>query len=104
MKKCFAVILLILSCLVLFATLSFGLYGLYTFDELSSQPGTSGIDYFAIALGYSIGMFLFSAVGLLLSIVSRSLQEKQIPTYIATAVIVIFSLLLLSAVTLFYLW
>ena len=107
MKKIISVILFILSCLTLIASISFCLYSLYDLNrianELANNPSTSGIDYLGNGWGYGIVLFFMSSFGLIVSIISGKLfKYKRTPKYIFVVSIIIFVLLLMTSIAIFY--
>ena len=106
MKKTLAILLLVLSCLVLIGSVIFCCYSVYgvnrTLDEVANDSSVSGIDYLGIGWGYGIGLFLLSAFGLILSIISTVLAKQGSLKYISTVAIVLFILLLIVSLGLFF--
>lgn len=106
MDKKSPIILLMVSCSVLIISIAFCVYSLIDIhrilNELASNPGASGIDYWGLGWGYGICLFGISTLGLILSIVSiRCLEQKKLQ-YIAIAAMVVFILLLMVSLILFY--
>lgn len=71
-------------------------------DELANDPSASGIDYGGIGWGYGIGLFTISVLDLILSCVSKKLQQRKIYQYISFAAALVFVLLMAVSVILFF--
>lgn len=106
MKNTISILLLAALCLVLIVSLIICIYGIYDINrilgELSNDPGASGIDYFGIGMGHGIILFATSALGLVLSGISKKLQQTRMLQNVSLAASVIFSLLAIVAIFLFY--
>lgn len=106
MKSIPAMILLIVSCLVLIASIVFCVCSIIDINrilnELANDPSASGMDYFGIGMGHGIILFSTSALGLILSGISKKLQQTKALQNVSLAAIIIFSLLAIAAIFLFY--
>lgn len=105
MKRILAMILFVVSCLVLIASIAFFVYGVVDINrilnELSNNPSASGIDYLGIGWAYGIGLFVVSILGLIMSGISKKMLQKKILQYASIAEMVAFSLLLVTSIFLF---
>ena len=105
MKRILAMILFVVSCLVLIASIAFFVYGVVDINrilnELSNNPGASGIDYLGIGWAYGIGLFVVSILGLIMSGISKKMLQKKILQYASIVEMVAFSLLLVTSIFLF---
>ena len=106
MKRTLSIILLTLSCLVLIVAIAFCIYSFYdinlVLNELSNTPGTSGIDYMGIGWGYGLVLFATSALGLILSVISKKLLHQKTLQCLTIVAMIIFALLLITSLFLFY--
>lgn len=105
MKRILAMILFVVSCLVLIASIAFFVYGVVDINrilnELSNNPSASGIDYLGIGWVYGIGLFVVSILGLIMSGISKKMLQKKILQYASIVEMVAFSLLLVTSIFLF---
>lgn len=105
MKRILAMILFVVSCLVLIASIAFFVYGVVDINrilnELSNNPSASGIDYLGIGWAYGIGLFVVSILGLIMSGISKKMLQKKILQYASIVEMVAFSLLLVTSIFLF---
>ena len=105
MKRILAMILFVVSCLVLIASIAFFVYGVVDINrilnELSHNPSASGIDYLGIGWAYGIGLFVVSILGLIMSGISKKMLQKKILQYASIVEMVAFSLLLVTSIFLF---
>ena len=105
MKRILAMILFVVSCLVLIASIAFFVYGVVDMNrilnELSNNPSASGIDYLGIGWAYGIGLFVVSILGLIMSGISKKMLQKKILQYASIVEMVAFSLLLVTSIFLF---
>ena len=105
MKRILAMILFVVSCLVLIASIAFFVYGVvdinHILNELSNNPSASGIDYLGIGWAYGIGLFVVSILGLIMSGISKKMLQKKILQYASIVEMVAFSLLLVTSIFLF---
>lgn len=61
--------------------------------ELSATPGTGGADYFGLGWGWGLGVFMISALGLVLSVISAILSQQRKRKWISFVAILLFVLL-----------
>ncbi len=105
-KKIFSTILFVTSILLSLFDIGFCVYGIIdinkTTAKLANTPGTSGIDYFGTGWVLGIGLFLLSAFGLLLSIISAKISQKKVFVCISYIMIILFSVLLILGIVSFY--
>ena len=105
MKRILAMIIFVVSCLVLIASIAFFVYGVVDINrilnELSNNPSASGIDYLGIGWAYGIGLFVVSILGLIMSGISKKMLQKKILQYASIVEMVAFSLLLVTSIFLF---
>ncbi|MBO5324431.1 MAG: hypothetical protein J6A88_10135 [Oscillospiraceae bacterium] len=106
MKRTISIIVFTLSCFLLLLSIFLGIYGFYdlnrTLEELANTPGTSGIDYWGVGWGYGICLFVPSVLGLVLSIVSKILQQQKALQYISVCMIFLFVWLTIASICLFF--
>lgn len=105
MKRTLSMILLIVSCLVLVASIVFCIYSFIDINrilnELANDPSASGIDYFGIGWGYGICLFAASVLGLILSAISKKLLQQKIGRYVCIIAIATFIFLIITSICLF---
>lgn len=105
MKRILAMILFVISCLVLVVSIIFAVYGVVDINrvsnELATNPGASGIDYLGIGWAYGIGLFIVSVLGLILSGISKKLQQQKNLQDASSFEMIAFSLLLVISFFIF---
>ena len=105
MKQLMSKILFIIMSVILIVSVLFCVYSIYgiycTMEELANDSSASGVEYLGIGWGYNICLFATSTLGLILSIISRKLQQQRILQNISVVAIVIFSLLIVASIFLF---
>jgi hypothetical protein len=106
MKKALSYVLLIAMSMLLVASLCMCIYSFYdlncVLNELAKDTNASGIDYFGIGWGYGICLFAISMVGLIVSIISKKIQQQRILKKFSLGAMVVFVLLIVVSVFLFY--
>ena len=80
MKKLSAVLFAAL-CIILVISLCICIYGVWDIicaaGDLANDPSASGIDYMGLGWGTAIALMVSSALGLILSCISRKMQRLQ---------------------------
>ncbi len=98
--------LLIITCVLLLATVCLCVYGFCDLerisDELANTPGVSGADFFGIGWAHGIELCAVSAVGLAVSITGTLLQRKKAPKIISLIAVIGFVLLIAVSAFLFF--
>ena len=105
MKKLSAVLFAAL-CIILVISLCICIYGVWDIicaaGDLANDPSASGIDYMGLGWGTAIALMVSSALGLILSCISRKMQRDKRLRSVSLTSIVIFALLIVVSVLLFY--
>ncbi len=106
MRKSLSMVVFVGMCLVLLATVLFGIYSVIDIfrilTELANDPTVSGIDYFGLGMWYGLWLFALSFVGLILSVAGRILVQQKRLQLVCNIVMLIFILPMLAAVFVFY--
>lgn len=105
MKKAISLILFVIMCLILISSLVFCIYSICaiseTYKELANTPGTSGVDY--LGIGWEmIFLFPFAVAGVIISFISKKLQQHKVLKNFSLAAIFIFVLLIIVSIIFFY--
>lgn len=104
MRKTITIALFVLICLLLAFDIFSLIYGIIdinnTLDRLASK-GASGIDYFGLGWSLGIGLFLASAVGLILSLVTQGVARIKVIKRITSIMTVAFLVLLATGILVF---
>ncbi len=102
MKKTGSMVLLVVSCLLLAVSLVLCVYSVYDInckmDELANNPSVSGIDYLGLGWGYGTVLFIPSVLGLILSCITKKVQQQSVCKSIAFFTIIAFLALIVASV------
>jgi len=76
MKRFFAIFFQVLTVLSLLGMLAWCGYCVWDHRQLTQTPGTSGIDFLMMGVGYGIGLAAFCIAGALFALIQSRLTDK----------------------------